>query len=292
MPSGPVFGSTNARHPSPAGLDRNQEDASFVRVARFVNLDSVPWAAPVLDAEASAACSRLTAEIASIGSVGAVIKWVRRNIGAKNTLKAEDAGAVESAFRDRMELLESQSPGPRGIDRQRDCRNVRDRLAWSINRFRSPPWGRRQLSLRNPEAISGENHTTRGDKSVLTIAEPRRYRNKKHLRFVVQPCLVCERTQSDRHHLRFMQPRALGRRKISDEFVAPLCRTHHREVHRVGDDVRGGNRPAFDPIKIARQLWKKTRLNERATRHKSAAEPTGSAVSGSNSTNAPASDDR
>ena len=54
------------------------------------------------------------------------------------------------------------------------------------------------------------------DKSVLMVAAPRRYRNKDHLRFVVQqPCLVCGRTPSDPHHLRFMQPRALGR-KVSD----------------------------------------------------------------------------
>jgi hypothetical protein len=33
------------------------------------------------------------------------------------------------------------------------------------------------------------------------------------------------------HHLRFTQSRALGR-KVSDEFTVPLCRGHHREVHR------------------------------------------------------------
>jgi hypothetical protein len=32
-----------------------------------------------------------------------------------------------------------------------------------------------------------------------------------------------------------MQPRALGR-KTSDEFVVPLCRTHHRAAHRVADE--------------------------------------------------------
>jgi hypothetical protein len=121
------------------------------------------------------------------------------------------------------------------------------------------------------------------DKSVLSTAEPRRYRNKEHLRFVVQqPCLVCGRTPSDPHHLRFMQPRALGR-KVSDEFVAPLCRTHHREVHRVVDERAWWHRLN----QVARQLWRKTRLNERATRRESAAEPTGLlAVPGSDSTNA------
>jgi hypothetical protein len=33
-----------------------------------------------------------------------------------------------------------------------------------------------------------------------------------------------------------VQPRALGR-KVSDEYAVPLCRTHHREVHRQGDEA-------------------------------------------------------
>ena len=36
------------------------------------------------------------------------------------------------------------------------------------------------------------------DKSVLTVAAPRRYRNREHLRYVAQqPCLVCGRKPSD-----------------------------------------------------------------------------------------------
>jgi hypothetical protein len=45
------------------------------------------------------------------------------------------------------------------------------------------------------------------------VAEPRRYRNKEHLRFVAtRACLVCGRKPSDPHHLRFTQLRALGRK--------------------------------------------------------------------------------
>ena len=62
------------------------------------------------------------------------------------------------------------------------------------------------------------------DKSVLALAEPKRRRDKSHLRFVAsQPCLVCGRHPSDPHHLRFAQPSALGV-KVSDEFTVPLCR--------------------------------------------------------------------
>ena len=104
------------------------------------------------------------------------------------------------------------------------------------------------------------------DKSVLTITGPRRYRNKEHLRFVAQQaCLVCGRKPSDPHHLRFMQPRALGW-KVSDEFVAPLCRIHHRAVHRVSDERAWWKQVGIDPVKVACKLWRNTRLNESSVR--------------------------
>jgi hypothetical protein len=79
------------------------------------------------------------------------------------------------------------------------------------------------------------------DKSVLLRPEPRRIRDREHVRFVSQQsCLVCGRRPCDAHHLRFVQNRALGR-KFSDEFTVPLCRGHHREVHRHGDEACGGN---------------------------------------------------
>src|SRR5262249_27848242 len=100
------------------------------------------------------------------------------------------------------------------------------------------------------------------DKSLLAIAEPRRYRNRDHLRAVArQACLICGRTPSDPHHLRYAQPRALGR-KASDEFVVPLCRVHHREVHRVGDECAWWKQAGIDPLAIARKLWNQTRVNE------------------------------
>ena len=75
------------------------------------------------------------------------------------------------------------------------------------------------------------------DKSALAIAEPRRLRDKAHLKFIAaQPCLICGRQPSDPHHLRFAQPRALGL-KVSDEFTVPLCRGHHRQLHQAGNEI-------------------------------------------------------
>jgi ERF superfamily len=100
------------------------------------------------------------------------------------------------------------------------------------------------------------------DKSALTLSEPRRYRDRAHLEFVSsRPCLLCGRRPSDAHHLRFAQPRALGRR-VSDEFAVPLCRTHHRVLHNRGDEAAWWDELKLDPVMVARQLWEHTRLNE------------------------------
>jgi hypothetical protein len=69
---------------------------------------------------------------------------------------------------------------------------------------------------------------------------------------------VCGRKPSDAHHLRFAQPRALGR-KVSDEFTVPLCREHHGELHRRSDDARWWKDAGIDAIATARDLWAQTR---------------------------------
>ena len=98
------------------------------------------------------------------------------------------------------------------------------------------------------------------DKSVLVIAAPRRYRNRDHLRYVGQrACLICGRKQSDPHHLRYLQPRALGRKVSEAEFAVPLCRSHHRAVHRAGDEQAWWRAAGIDPVQVARELWGRTR---------------------------------
>jgi hypothetical protein len=97
------------------------------------------------------------------------------------------------------------------------------------------------------------------DKSVLRLAEPKRRRDKAHLKYVMaQPCLLCGRLPSDAHHLKFAQPTSLAR-KVSDEFTVPLCRVHHRQLHRCGDEVAWWNDMDIDPIPIAQGLWDESR---------------------------------
>ena len=124
--------------------------------------------------------------------------------------------------------------------------------------------GRRELEVRpsagssvivpvSPGLVPGQI-----DKSLLTIAEPKRLRDKAHLRFVAsQPCLVCGRQPCDPHHLRFAQPRALGL-KVSDEFTVPLCRGHHHQLHQAGNEITWWQTLKIDALPIARELWEQT----------------------------------
>lgn len=106
---------------------------------------------------------------------------------------------------------------------------------------------------------------TKIDKSVLTISEPKRIRDKGHLRFVAaHPCLVCGRQPSDPHHLRFAQPRALGL-KVSDEFTVPLCREHHRQLHHAGNESSWWHDIDIKPLPIAKGLWVESQLKEHLT---------------------------
>ena len=89
-------------------------------------------------------------------------------------------------------------------------------------------------------------------------AKPRRRRDRPHREFVSrQACVICGRQPSDAHHLRFAQPTGLGH-KVSDEFTVPLCRSHHRELHRTGNEVRWWAQFGIDPMGIAYKLWTQT----------------------------------
>ena len=188
------------------------------------------------------------------------------NIAVKNTLTAEDANIVEAEFRNRMKLLELESsrrepfaadlvPGseaPAHGPMNPEGHSSEQPQPLMLDDLQTDGKQKRSRASRGPKAEPI-------DKSMLTFAEPRRYRNREHLRFVArQACLVCGRKPSDAHHLRFAQPRALGR-KVSDELVAPLCRIHHREVHRTGNERAWWKQAGIDPVSVARKLWRNTR---------------------------------
>ena len=107
-----------------------------------------------------------------------------------------------------------------------------------------------------PDSIPGKI-----DKSQLAIAEPKRLRDKAHLKFVAsQPCIICGRQPSDPHHLRFAQPLAIGL-KVSDEFTVPLCRGHHRQLHQAGNEVAWWETFKINALETAKHLWEQTHLS-------------------------------
>jgi Rad52/22 family double-strand break repair protein len=104
------------------------------------------------------------------------------------------------------------------------------------------------------------------DKSGLTFSEPKRIRCKEHLRFVAsQPCLICGRTPSHAHHVRYAQSRGLSL-KVSDEFTVPLCAIHHNQIHTTGKEGEWWQERNIDPLKVANALWQKSRERYPAAR--------------------------
>jgi len=111
-------------------------------------------------------------------------------------------------------------------------------------------------SQTSPPSLAGAHYVPTG---------PARRRNKAHLVFVAaQPCVICQRTPCDAHHLKFAQPKALGR-KVSDEFTVPLCREHHHDLHRRGNEMAWWANLQITPIEIAKNLWRSSPVHREPT---------------------------
>jgi hypothetical protein len=199
---------------------------------------------PVLASEPSAALrDQLIAEIKDLNDSDDLALWAHRRLPAKNTLTTGDAGAVENAYR---AVLDSSG------------RDVLDNL--------SEPGDDLQSRSANPESAAANAAMSTPAQSagqlVTPLRKPVRARNKSHLIFVaVQPCLVCQRSPCDAHHLKFAEPRTLGR-KVSDEFTVPLCREHHQELHRHGNEAAWWANLGIAPLETAKELWSATLRRE------------------------------
>jgi hypothetical protein len=201
---------------------------------------------PILNAEASAeARDRLLREIIKLPSDEAAEEWARSALPIKNTLTPRDARLIETAFAFRMSALREKSPQT-------------EALALTPGGAEGGP----EPVESGYQAAGLEAHKRfphRVDKSVLALGEARRVRDKEHLKYVAsRPCLICGRQPSEPHHVRFAQKLAFGR-KVSDEFTVPLCRLHHRELHRSRNEPLWWKTARIDPLPIARELWEATR---------------------------------
>jgi hypothetical protein len=192
-----------------------------------------------LAAEASRrTADELKVELASISGLDSAAAWAKRILPIKNQLIDEHARELEAA-------LETKAA------------EFGNAFAMSDIATQTPA-GSPTKPVQHTDG-AGE-WLASADRSTLTIGHAPRRRNKAHLKFVAsQPCLLCGRQPSDAHHLRFAQPQALGR-KVSDEFTVPLCRTHHRQVHRSGREKGwwAATQPNLDPVAIARTLWERS----------------------------------
>jgi hypothetical protein len=171
---------------------------------------------------------KLVAELKGLNSAEEAADWAHRVLASKNSLVLTHAEQVELAFQLKFSTFMTDQPTvaeqPKALRR-----------------------GRR-----------GRDRATSVNKTVLALPVLRRIRDREHVKSVAkQPCLVCGRRPADAHHLRFAQSSALGR-KVSDEFTVPLCRGHHREVHRCGNEAAWWANLGIDPTISARAFWLKT----------------------------------
>jgi hypothetical protein len=294
----PTEGAAKARNvPDPSKLNGNgaaERPGAGGALGEFAR-NRKPWTPPkqILAPEDSAALrDRLLAELGTLPSEDTATGWAQGALGAKNTLRDIDAAVVEAAFASRIAELADDAPLPRspevgqgpaeptalppGRAELMAALHASVELADAkeaplpVNRRRRKPQPQGHVPTTPPQPAAPPlpelppvNNAAlwHVDKSALQLSEPRRYRDRAHLDFVAsQPCLLCGRQPCDAHHLRFMQPRALGRR-VSDEFAVPLCRTHHRALHRSGDEAAWWTSVGIDAVTVAHRLWQHTRLN-------------------------------
>ena len=186
------------------------------------------------DTESASLLERLLGDVQGLRSPEAALAWAC-HIGAKNSLNSADAQCLDDAFRAKIADFEIANPDKTGP-------------APTLKKDPADP----------PSRLPEPSSSTPIDKSVLLLSEPRRLRDKAHVRYVSKrPCLICGRQPSDPHHVRFAQHPALGR-KVSDEFTVPLCRTHHRELHRSSDEAGWWKQAGIDALSTARRLWQET----------------------------------
>ena len=192
------------------------------------------------------------------------IAMLRRNLPDLKTDKGEHyADILTSLYKQQMRVVWEEEKAYEQRARELETKKsqaaaegVAGAITGGSKGEKQAPNGSESTSQRTATSVNaGNGHV---DKTNLPISTPRRIRDKEHLRYVAsQPCIVCGRAPAQAHHLRFAQPRAVGR-KVSDEWTVPLCSTHHRALHSVGDEKQWWTEKGIDPTAHAVRLWSDT----------------------------------
>jgi hypothetical protein len=192
--------------------------------------------------ESAALTEQITAELSTVNSADDATVWAQRNMPIKNSLTAADAQTLEARFQERLAVIGD------GVTVERPRNAASDQKALPTA----------QLAAETSQENSTVPKQEARRQAVRALGKTIRLRDKEHRKFVSrQPCLVCGRVPSDSHHITFAQPRALGHR-VSDEFTVPVCRIHHRELHRSGNEGAWWHKFNIDPLSVALKLWQQS----------------------------------
>ena len=184
----------------------------------------------LLPSESKESREKLISELEGIVEIDDLTLWALRRLPLKNKLQDHDAAAVDVAYRAKLDKSQ-------GI---------------------SEPTHTSTSHLSSEATSPTPPLADRGQQDALQLPKTPRRRNKAHLAYVAsQPCLVCQQKPCDAHHLKFAQPRAMGR-KVSDEFTVPLCREHHNDLHSQSNEVSWWANVGIAPLPIASKLWAET----------------------------------
>jgi len=216
-------------------LDERKEDkipeGPFRKDAKGVLRSQAPTSRPA--EESSQIRDRLLKEMNALVTEDDLANWAHRSFLLKNSLVSADAQAIENAYEAKLaNCAEKSAPS--------------------------------SASTTAVDPISESSLSTPTELQATPTFKPAIRRSKAHLTFVATlPCLICKSTPSDPHHLKIARPRSLGR-KVSDEFTVPLCRTHHQELHRHGNETDWWKDKQVLPLPLAKELWEK-RSSHRST---------------------------
>ena len=240
------------------------------------NNASQPEVMPAGASEPAATCAKLIADIENCTTLLELTLQARNLLKAKNQLLAEDAKQIEAAFAARLIVLEASKADEHTktedqTSKKNSQKNNEQASPTLLNGPKRRMARKRVKATAYPEEQLPNIQTNLAAPDVpaiglgkesnsLAIPKERYVRNKAHLRFVAShPCLICERSPADAHHVRFAQARSMGK-KVSDEHAVPLCRAHHRDNHQFGDERAWWSKVSIDPIEVSRKLWAISRL--------------------------------